>query len=91
VPIILYVMLVKMHLTDSRLGLILPMVAGACRLRSSFSVSSSNQFRELQMPLLDGCTELTAFQSSCPISGPAFATVAVSSLSARNEYFSLDL
>jgi raffinose/stachyose/melibiose transport system permease protein len=91
-PIIpLYVMLVKMHLTDSRLGLILPMVAGGLPL-SIFIFRAFFQSipRELlDAAKVDGCTELAAFlKVVIPISGPAFATVAILQfVGAWNEYF----
>jgi len=92
VPIIpLYVMLVKMHLTDSRLGLILPMVAGGLPL-SMFIFRGFFQSipRELlDAAKVDGCTDLMAFlRVVVPISGPAFATVAILQfVGAWNEYF----
>jgi raffinose/stachyose/melibiose transport system permease protein len=91
-PIIpLYVMLVKLHLTDSRLGLILPMVAGGLPL-SIFIFRAFFQSipRELlDAAKVDGCTEFLAFiRIVLPISGPAVATVAILQfVGAWNEYF----
>jgi raffinose/stachyose/melibiose transport system permease protein len=91
-PIIpLYVMLVKMHLTDTRLGLILPMVAGGLPL-SIFIFRAFFQSipRELlDAAKVDGCTDLSAFlRVVVPISGPAFATVSILQfVGAWNEYF----
>jgi raffinose/stachyose/melibiose transport system permease protein len=91
-PVIpLYVMLVKLGLTDSRLGLILPMVAGGVPL-SIFIFRA--YFQSLPGELLDaakvdGCTDLTAFgRVVLPISGPAIATVAILQfVGAWNDYF----
>ncbi len=91
-PVIpLYVMLVKLGLTDSRLGLILPMVAGGIPL-SIFIFRA--YFQSIPGELLDaakvdGCTDLTAFwRVVVPISGPAIATVAILQfVGAWNEYF----
>lgn len=91
-PIIpLYVMLVKLGMTDSRIGLILPMVAGGLPL-SIFIFQAF--FRSIPTELLDaakvdGCTELTAFlRVVLPISGPAIATVAILEfVGAWNQYF----
>jgi len=91
-PVIpLYVMLVKLGLTDSRLGLILPMVAGGVPLaififRAYFQ---SIPGELLDAAKVDGCTDLTAFaRVVLPISGPAIATVAILQfVGAWNEYF----
>jgi raffinose/stachyose/melibiose transport system permease protein len=91
-PVIpLYVMLVKLGLTDSRLGLILPMVAGGIPL-SIFVFRA--YFQSIPGELLDaakvdGCTDLSAFwRVVVPISGPAIATVAILQfVGAWNEYF----
>jgi raffinose/stachyose/melibiose transport system permease protein len=91
-PVIpLYVMLVKMGLTDSRLGLILPMVAGGVPL-SIFIFRA--YFQSIPGELMDaakvdGCTDLTAFlRVVLPISGPAIATVAILQfVGAWNDYF----
>jgi raffinose/stachyose/melibiose transport system permease protein len=91
-PIIpLYVMLVKLGLTDSRIGLILPMAAGGIPL-SIFIFRAFFQSipRELlDAAKVDGCTELAAFlRVVAPISGPATATVAILGfVGAWNEYF----
>lgn len=84
-------MLVKMGLTDSRIGLILPMVAGGLPL-SIFIFQAF--FRSIPRELLDaakvdGCTELSAFgRVVLPISGPAIATVAILEfVGAWNQYF----
>lgn len=92
VPIIpLYVMLVRLRLTDSYLGLILPMVAGGLPL----SIFIFRAFfltipRELQdAAVVDGCSRFSAFwRIVVPISSPAIATVAILQfLGAWNEYF----
>jgi raffinose/stachyose/melibiose transport system permease protein len=91
-PVIpLYVMLVKLGLTDSRLGLILPMVAGGIPL-SMFIFRA--YFQSIPGELLDaakvdGSTDWTAFwRVVMPISGPAVATVAILQfVGAWNEYF----
>lgn len=91
-PVIpLYVMLVKMGLTDSRLGLILPLAAGGIPL-SIFIFRA--YFQSIPRELLDaarvdGCTDFVAFwRVVAPISGPAFATVAILQfVGAWNEYF----
>ena len=81
VPIIpLYVMLVKMGLTDSRIGLILPMAAGGLPLSififRAFFQSIPGEL--LDAAKVDGCTELSAFiRVVIPISRPAVATVAI--------------
>lgn len=86
----LYVMLVKMGLTDSRLGLILPLVAGGIPL-SIFIFRAFFQSipRELlDAAKVDGCNEFNAFlRVVVPISGPAVATVAILQfVGAWNEY-----
>jgi raffinose/stachyose/melibiose transport system permease protein len=91
-PVIaLYVMLVKLGLTDSRLGLILPMAAGGIPLsififRAYFQ---SIPHELLDAAKVDGCTDLTAFlRVVLPISGPAVATVAILQfVGAWNDYF----
>jgi raffinose/stachyose/melibiose transport system permease protein len=91
-PIIpLYVMLVKLGMTDSRIGLILPMAATGLPL-SIFIFQAF--FRSIPSELLDaakvdGCTELSAFlRVVLPISGPAIATVAILEfVGAWNQYF----
>jgi raffinose/stachyose/melibiose transport system permease protein len=91
-PIIpLYVMLVKMGLTDSRIGLILPMVAGGLPLAififRAFFQSIPSEL--LDAAKVDGCTEFTAFlRVVIPLSGPAIATVAILEfVGAWNQYF----
>ena len=92
VPVIpLYVMLVRLGLTDSRLGLILPMVAGGIPLaififRAYFQ---SIPGELLDAAKVDGCTDLVAFlRVVLPISGPAVATVAILQfVGAWNDYF----
>ncbi|MBX3012699.1 MAG: carbohydrate ABC transporter permease [Caldilineaceae bacterium] len=91
-PVIpLYVMLVRLGLTDSRLGLILPMVAGGIPLAIFiFRAYFQSMPRELlDAAKVDGCTELLAFlRVVMPISGPAVATVAILQfVGAWNEYF----
>lgn len=91
-PVIpLYVMLVKLGLTDSRLGLILPMAAGGIPLSIFiFRAYFQSMPRELlDAAKVDGCTDLTAFlRVVLPISGPALATVAILQfVGAWNEYF----
>ena len=91
-PVIpLYVMLVKLGLTDSRLGLILPMAAGGIPLSIFiFRAYFQSMPRELlDAAKVDGCTELAAFlRVVLPISGPALATVAILQfVGAWNEYF----
>lgn len=91
-PVIpLYVMLVKLGLTDSRLGLILPMAAGGIPLSIFiFRAYFQSMPRELlDAAKVDGCTDLVAFlRVVLPISGPALATVAILQfVGAWNEYF----
>ncbi len=92
VPVIpLYVMLVRMQLTDSRLGLILPMVAGGLPLAififRAFFLSMPRELEEAAV--VDGATRWGAFRRVVmPISTPAVATVAILQfLGAWNEYF----
>ena len=80
-PIVpLYVLLVRMGLTDSHLGLILPQVAGGLPL-SIFIFRA--YFQSIPQELLDsarvdGCTDLGVFvRILMPISGPAVATVSI--------------
>lgn len=91
-PVIpLYVMLVKMGLTDSRLGLIMPMVAGGLPLAififRAFFQSIPSEL--LDAAKVDGCTEFIAFlRIVLPISGPAIATVTILQfVGAWNDYF----
>jgi raffinose/stachyose/melibiose transport system permease protein len=91
-PVIpLYVMLVKLGLTDSRIGLILPMAAGGIPLAIFiFRAYFQSMPRELlDAAKVDGCTEFVAFlRVVLPISGPALATVAILQfVGAWNEYF----
>ncbi len=92
VPIIpLYVMLVKLHLTDSYIGLTLPLVAGGLPLAifvfRAFFLSVPRELQEAAV--VDGCTPLGAFlRVVLPISGPAVATISILQfLGAWNEYF----
>ena len=92
VPIIpLYVMLVKMGLTDSRIGLVLPMVAGSLPLSififRAFFQSIPGELMDAAK--VDGYNEFTAFlRVVVPISGPAIATVAILEfVGAWNQYF----
>jgi raffinose/stachyose/melibiose transport system permease protein len=91
-PVIpLYVMLVKLGLTDSRLGLILPMVAGGIPLAMFIfrAYFQSIPGELLDAAKVDGSTDWTAFwRVVMPISGPAVATVAILQfVGAWNEYF----
>jgi len=91
-PVIpLYVLLVRMGLTNSRIGMILPMVAGGLPLaififRAFFQTVPSEL---LDAARVDGCTDFWAFvRVVVPISGPAIATVAILQfVGAWNEYF----
>lgn len=92
VPIIpLYVMLVKMGLTDTRIGLVLPMVASSLPLSififRAFFQSIPGEL--VDAAKVDGCTEFSAFlRVVVPISGPAIATVAILEfVGAWNQYF----
>ena len=92
VPVIpLYVLLVRLHLTDSRIGLILPMVAGGLPLSififRAFFLSIPREIEEAAV--VDGASRLGAFlRVVMPISAPAVATVAILQfLGAWNEYF----
>jgi raffinose/stachyose/melibiose transport system permease protein len=91
-PIIpLYIMLVKLGLTDSRIGLVLPMVTGGLPLAififRAFFQSIPSEL--LDAAKVDGCSELLAFwRVVTPISGPAIATVAILEfVGAWNQYF----
>jgi raffinose/stachyose/melibiose transport system permease protein len=91
-PIIpLYVLLVRLGMTDSRIGLILPMVAGGLPLAififRAFFQSIPTEL--LDAARVDGCTDLGAFaRVVLPISSPAIATVAILEfVGAWNEYF----
>lgn len=92
VPVIpLYVMLVRLRMTDSYIGLILPMVAGGIPLSIFiFRAYFLSVPRELEdAAVVDGCSRWTAFlRVVVPISSPAIATVAILQfLGAWNEYF----
>ena len=91
-PVIpLYVMMVRLHLTDSYQGLILPLVAGGLPLSififRAFFLSVPRELEEAA--IVDGSTRLGAFlRVVMPISTPAIATVAILQfLAAWNEYF----
>lgn len=91
-PVIpLYIMLVRLKLTDSLLGLVLPMVAGGLPLAififRAFFQSIPNEL--VDAAKVDGCTNFSAFwRVIAPISTPAFATVAILQfVGAWNEYF----
>ena len=76
----LYVLVVRMGLTDSHLGLILPQVAGALPLAififRAFFQSLPQEL--LDAARVDGCTDLGVFtRVVMPVSGPAVATVAI--------------
>ncbi len=92
VPIIpLYVLLVRLRMTDSYLGLILPLVANGLPL-SIFILRAFFQSipRELlEAAIVDGCTQWGAFlRVVVPVSRPAIATVAILQfIGAWNEYF----
>lgn len=80
-PIVpLYVMLVKLKLTNTYAGLILPSVAGGLPLSIFvFRAFFKTIPRELTAAAkVDGCSELQAFlRVVAPISGPAVATVGI--------------
>lgn len=92
VPIIpLYVMLVRLHLTDSYIGLILPLAASGLPLSififRAFFQSIPHELEDAAV--VDGCTRLSAFtRVVVPVSVPAIATVGILQfLHAWNEYF----
>lgn len=92
VPIIpLYVLLVQLNLTDSYLGLIVPMAAGGLPISIfifwGYFQSIPHELRDAAV--VDGCSELNAFvRIVLPISGPAIASVCILEfLAAWNEYF----
>jgi raffinose/stachyose/melibiose transport system permease protein len=92
VPVIpLYVMLVRLGLTNSYPALILPMVAGGLPLSVFiFQAYFRTIPRELQeAAVVDGCSPLAAFlRVVIPISAPVFATIAILQfLGSWNEYF----
>lgn len=91
-PVIpLYVLLVRLGMTNSRIGMILPMVAGGLPLAififRAFFQSIPSEL--LDAARVDGCTDFWAFvRVVIPISGPAIATVAILQfVGAWNEYF----
>lgn len=91
-PVIpLYIMLVRLKLTDSLLGLVLPMVAGGLPLAififRAFFQSVPGEL--VDAAKVDGCNEFSAFRRVIiPISTPAIATVAILQfVGAWNEYF----
>lgn len=92
VPIIpLYVLLVQLNLTDSYLGLIIPMVAAGLPI-SIFIFWGYFQTLPREMrdaAVVDGCNEWQAFlRIITPISGPAIASVCILEfIGAWNEYF----
>lgn len=92
VPIIpLYVMIVKMGLSDTRIGLVLTMAAMGLPLSififRAFFQSIPGELMDAAK--VDGCNEFTAFlRVVVPISGPAIATVAILEfVGAWNQYF----
>jgi ABC-type glycerol-3-phosphate transport system permease component len=92
VPVIpLYVMLVRLRMTDSYLGLILPMVAGGLPLAififRAYFLSIPRELEEAAV--VDGCTRWGAFRRVVlPLSSPAIATISILQfLGAWNEYF----
>ncbi len=92
VPVIpLYVLLVKLHMTDTYIGYVLPLAAGGLPLAififRSFFLTIPRELEEAAV--VDGATRLGAFlRIVMPISTPAFATVAILQfLAAWNEYF----
>jgi raffinose/stachyose/melibiose transport system permease protein len=91
-PVIpLYIMLVRLKLTDSLVGLVLPMVAGGLPLAififRAFFQSIPGEL--VDAAKVDGCNEFSAFRRVIiPISMPAIATVAILQfVGAWNEYF----
>jgi raffinose/stachyose/melibiose transport system permease protein len=92
VPVIpLYVLLVKLHLTNSYIGYILPLTAGGIPLAVFvFRAFFTTIPRDLEdAAVVDGSTQLGAFlRIVMPISVPAVATVAILQfLASWNEYF----
>jgi raffinose/stachyose/melibiose transport system permease protein len=81
VPLIpMYVLIVKLKITDSFLGLILPSVAGGLPLSififRAFFLGVPSEIMDAAK--VDGCNNLNTFlQVVLPISGPAVATVAI--------------
>jgi raffinose/stachyose/melibiose transport system permease protein len=92
VPVIpLYVLLVRLRMTDSYLGYILPLAAGGLPLAIFiFRAFFTTIPRELEeAAIVDGSSRLGAFlRIIMPVSTPAIATVAILQfLAAWNEYF----
>ncbi len=92
VPVIpLYVLLVRLHMTDSYVGYILPLAAGGLPLAvfvfRAFFLTIPRELEEAAV--VDGSTRLGAFlRVVMPVSTPAVATVAILQfLAAWNEYF----
>lgn len=92
VPVIpLYVLLVRLHLTDSYIGYILPLSAAGLPLAvfvfRAFFLTIPRELEEAAV--VDGSTRLGAFlRIVMPVSTPAVATVAILQfLAAWNEYF----
>jgi raffinose/stachyose/melibiose transport system permease protein len=87
----LYVLLVKLHMTDSYLGYIMPVAAGGLPLAififRAFFITIPRELEEAA--IVDGSSRLRAFLGVVlPISMPAIATVAILQfLAAWNEYF----
>lgn len=92
VPVIpLYVMLVKLHMTDSYLGYILPLASGGLPLAIFiFRAFFTTIPRDLEdAALLDGDSRFGAFiRIIMPLTSPAIGTVAILQfLASWNEYF----
>jgi raffinose/stachyose/melibiose transport system permease protein len=92
VPIIpLYVLLVQLNLTDSYLGLIVPLVATGLPISIfifwGYFQTLPGELRDAAF--VDGCNQWTAFlRVIVPISGPAVASVGILEfIGAWNEYF----
>jgi raffinose/stachyose/melibiose transport system permease protein len=92
VPVIpLYVLLVQLNLTDSYLGLIIPLVAGGLPISIfifwGYFQTIPHEMRDAAV--VDGCNEWQAFlRVILPISGPAIASVGILEfIGAWNEYF----
>lgn len=92
VPIVpLYVLLVQLHMTDSYLGLIIPMVANGLPISIfifwGYFQTIPQEVRDAAR--VDGCNDWAAFwRVVVPISGPAIASVCILEfIAAWNEYF----
>jgi raffinose/stachyose/melibiose transport system permease protein len=92
VPIIpLYVLMVQLNLTNTYLGLILPLASAGIPLSVfifwGYFQTLPGELRDAAV--VDGCNEWTAFfRVILPISGPAIASVCILEfLAAWNEYF----